>query len=62
MFYIYHDHHNGGYYISEYNRDYDELYCDICGDSDQFEGQAATGDEATEIIKALENGDRYGEE
>ena len=33
-FYIYEDHLGGGYYVSEDELDYDELYCEQCGDSD----------------------------
>ena len=26
--------HLGGYYLEEYERDWDDLYCETCGDSD----------------------------
>lgn len=35
MFYFYLS-HMGGYYVSEY--EIEDLYCDICGDSDTFLG------------------------
>lgn len=37
---IYEDHLCGGYYVTEGELDYDELYCEQCGDSDRqvFEG------------------------
>lgn len=39
-FYIYEDHLGGGYYLEDHELDYDELYCEQCGDSDRlvFEG------------------------
>lgn len=33
MYYLY-ESHMGGLYTDEYYRDYDELYCEECGDSD----------------------------
>ena len=39
-FYIYEDHLGGGCYCTDHELDYDELYCEQCGDSDRqvFEG------------------------
>lgn len=32
--YIYENHIGGGLYITDEEQDYDELYCETCGDSD----------------------------
>lgn len=39
--YIY-ESHMGGIYFSDYEYDYDDLYCEECGDSDTFIGTAST--------------------
>lgn len=46
MIYIY-ESHLGGYYASNVQLDYDELYCEECGDVDTFVGKydpASVGD------------------
>ena len=43
--YIY-ESHMGGIYFSDYEYDYDELYCETCGDYDLFIGTANTTKEA----------------
>lgn len=48
--YIY-EHHMGGLYTSNSVLDYDERYCEQCGDSDWLVGYAATRAEAWELLK-----------
>ena len=48
--YIY-ESHLGGLYTSTYKLDYDELYCEQCGDSDWLIGCATTRAEAWELLK-----------
>lgn len=48
--YIY-EGHLGGLYTSDYVLDYDDLYCETCGDSDTYIGYADTREEAWELLK-----------
>lgn len=48
--YIY-ESHLGGLYTSDRYLDFDELYCEQCGDSDWLVGYAATREEAWELLK-----------
>ena len=48
--YIYED-HLGGLYTSDRELDFDELYCEQCGDSDWLVGYAATREEAWKLLK-----------
>lgn len=48
--YIY-ESHMGGFYASDKEYDMDTLYCDTCGDSDNYLGYAENIDEAWEILK-----------
>ena len=48
--YIY-EGHMGSLYVSDYILDYDDLYCEECGDSDWFIGQAETKEEAWELLR-----------
>lgn len=48
--YIY-ESHMGGLYISESYRDFDDCYCERCGDSDQLIGYAETREEAWNLLK-----------
>ena len=43
--------HLGGIYFSEDVLDWDELYCDECGDSDTYLGHADTWEEAISMLK-----------
>ena len=52
MIYIY-ESHLGGLYATNYARSYDELYCEQCGDSDEFLGYAETREEAWELLKPI---------
>ena len=36
IYYIYSNHLGGGYYATDYEQEYDSLYCETCGDSDQY--------------------------
>ena len=50
----------GGIYTTDRELDYDELYCDECGDSDMPIGEAETAPEAWDLLKnetALNEGD-----
>ena len=48
--YIY-EGHLGSLYTSDEYLDYDDLYCEQCGDSDWLIGYAATRAEAWELLK-----------
>lgn len=48
--YIY-EGHMGGLYVSDDDLDYDDLYCEICGDCDTLIGEADTREEAWELLK-----------
>jgi hypothetical protein len=43
--------HLGGIYFSEDVLDWDELYCDECGDSDTHLGHANTWEEVISMLK-----------
>ena len=47
--YIY-ESHLGGLYTSDEYLDYDDLYCEQCGDSDWLIGYAATRKEAWDLL------------
>ncbi len=49
--YIY-ESHMGGIYFSDYEYDYDDLYCEECGDSDTFIGTASTAEGAIACLAA----------
>lgn len=48
--YIY-ESHLGGLYTSDYVLDYEDLYCEVCGDSDTYIGYADTREEAWELLE-----------
>lgn len=48
--YIY-ESHMGGLYTSNDDLEYEDLYCETCGDSDNFIGFAETREEAWEVLK-----------
>ena len=48
--YIY-EHHMGGLYTTIEVQDYEETYCDQCGDSDWLIGYATTKEEAWNLLK-----------
>lgn len=48
--YIY-ESHLGGLYATEEERSPESLYCEICSDWDWFYGQAATREEAEDLLK-----------
>lgn len=43
--------HMGGLYVSDEILDYDMLYCETCGDSDELVGTAETAAEAWDLLK-----------
>lgn len=47
------ENHLGGLYASDDRLDFDELYCEECGDSDWLIGEANTRAEAWELLKEL---------
>lgn len=47
--------HLGGLYTSDEYLDYDDLYCEQCGDSDWLIGCATTRAEAWELLKDYTN-------
>lgn len=49
--YIYEGHLNGALYTSEEPLDYEDLYCEECGDSDNLVGYAETKEEAWDLLK-----------
>ena len=49
--YIYESHLYGNIYTSYDYLDYDDLYCEVCGDSDWLVGKADTRAEAWELLK-----------
>lgn len=55
--YIYENHLGGDLYTSDDLLEYEDLYCEQCGDSDRFVGEADTKEEAYELLK-----DDYEEE
>ncbi|MDB2010660.1 hypothetical protein [[Clostridium] symbiosum] len=48
--YIY-EGHMGSLYVSDKPLDYEDTYCEICGDSDYLLGQANTREEAWNLLK-----------
>ena len=48
--YIY-EGHMGGLYSSDELLDYEDLYCETCGDSDTYIGYAETKEEAWNLLK-----------
>ena len=49
--YIYESHLGGNLYTSYCELDYEELYCEQCGDHDWIVGFAATKEDAWELLK-----------
>lgn len=57
--YIYQS-HMGGLYTSDDVLDYEQTYCETCGDSDWLIGYAETREEAWELLKDDTNIDGSG--
>lgn len=57
--YIYQS-HMGSLYTMDDMLDYDDLYCEICGDSDLLIGYAETRGEAWDLLKDDTNIDESG--
>ena len=57
--YIY-ESHMGGLYTSDEPLDYEDLYCDRCGDSDWLVGCAETREEAWNLLKDDTDINGYG--
>ena len=57
--YIY-EGHMGGLYSSDELKDYEDLYCETCGDSDTYIGYAETKEEAWNLLKDDVNIDGSG--
>ena len=47
---FFYESHLGGIYYSDDYLDYDDLYCEQCGDSDNYIGFAETKKEAMELL------------
>ena len=62
MPYLYKDHIFGKYYSSNFEQDYEQLYCDQCGDSDRFIGEYETDEEMQALIEEEEGMYDYEEE
>ena len=50
--YIY-ENHLGGLYTTDEELSFEELYCEVCGDSDYLLGYAETREEAKKILTVL---------
>lgn len=57
--YIYQS-HMGGLYTSDDELDYEQTYCETCGDSDWLIGYAETREEAWNLLKDDTNTDGSG--
>lgn len=57
--YIYQS-HMGGLYTSDDKLDYEQTYCETCGDSDWLIGYAETREEAWDLLKDDTNIDGSG--
>ena len=57
--YIYVSHESGGFYAREEYQDFDSLYCEICGESDDYVGYAETKKEARRVLKGYIFADCY---
>lgn len=57
--YIYQS-HMGGLYTSDDELDYEQTYCETCGDSDWLIGYAETREEAWDLLKDDTNIDGFG--
>lgn len=51
---------SGSLYTSDEYLDYENLYCEQCGDSDSFIGQANTKEEATMLLMPITDSDYCG--
>lgn len=49
MYYLY-ENHMGGLYILEEELEYDWLYCETCGDADEYVGKFETVEELEELL------------
>ena len=49
--------HMGGIYASNYEIDYEDLYCEQCGDSDNYIGYANTKEEAIKLLIPMTDSD-----
>ena len=56
------ENHLGGIYFDERVRPFDDLYCDVCGDSDWHLGHADTWEEVMELITDEDGWRRYAED
>lgn len=54
--------HLGGVYFTEELLDFDDLYCDQCGDSDTHAGYAETWEEVLDLLTDEDGWCRYNAE
>lgn len=57
--YIY-ESHMGDLYVMDWKLEFNELYCEICGDSDNLIGYAETREEAWDLLKDITDIDGSG--
>lgn len=55
MYYVYENHLEGSYYISNQHYSHEELYCDRCGDSDRLIEEFDTEEEALKFVNKEED-------
>ncbi|MFS0643779.1 hypothetical protein [Siminovitchia sp. 179-K 8D1 HS] len=57
MYYVYESHLSGEAYVSFDQKEYEELYCEQCGDSDWELDAFETVEEAEEFAKRFNDGE-----
>lgn len=52
----------GQIYVTEEEKDFDDLYCETCGDCDMYIGYADTKEEAIKLLKEESYNDEFIQE
>lgn len=52
MIYVY-ESHMGGLYAGDYELSYEQIYCDICDETDGFLGHASDEKELSDLLKVF---------
>lgn len=52
----------GRLYVTEDTQDFDDLYCEVCGDYDNYIGYADTKEEAVKLLKEESYDDEFIQE
>ncbi|MED1863333.1 hypothetical protein P4V41_07675 [Fictibacillus nanhaiensis] len=55
MYYVYENHLDGSFYISDQSYNFEELYCDRCGDSDRLIEEFDREEEALKFVNNEED-------